>query len=256
MRGKHSKQALPPRLTWAFALLVALLLLTQSVLVHAQGPVEREEFRDKLSTDYANFLANHDARVEAMLQERDAHLQERAARQAEMNANRAQREAEGRNKLAEHMADLNEKATTPAQVAAITAFTATVETAVATRIEAMDAAVSAFRTSADEAVSSAMAQADAASDRFRIAVSAAFAEALAAYDAGGFARDIGPALKANIEAAQGEFEAVRGALPDVKAVVEETLRPILESAIAQAVAEFKATVEAAAEELKAAFGPS
>ena len=256
MRGKRGKHALPPRLIWVFTLLVALLLLTQSGSVLAQGPLEREEFREKLSTDYDNFLADYDARVEAMLQERATRLQERAAREAEMNASRAERESEGRNRLAEQVAALNEKATTPAQVAAITAFNATVEAAIATRTEAIDTAISAFRTSADEAGGSAMAQADAASDRFRTTVSAAFAEALAACDAGGSPGDIGPALKANIEAAKGEFEATRGALPDVKAVVEESLRPILESAIAQAVAEFKATVEAAAEELKAAFGPS
>jgi len=101
-----------------------------------------------------------------------------------------------------------------------------------------------------------MAQADAASDRFRTAVSAAFAGALAACDAGGSPGDIGPALRANMEAAKEEFQAARDALPNVKAMVEESLRPILESAIAQAVAEFKATVEAAAEELKAAFGSS
>ena len=101
-----------------------------------------------------------------------------------------------------------------------------------------------------------MAQADSASDRFRATVSAAFAEALAACDTGASPKDIGPTNRGKIEAAKGEFEATRGALPDIKAVVEETLRPILESTIAQAVAEFKATIETAAEELKAAFGPS
>ena len=256
MRGKRSKQALPPRLIWVFALLMTLLLLTTSVSVYAQGSVDREQFREKLSTDYADFLANYDARVQVMLQERATHLEERVARKAEMNANRAQREAEGRNKLAEHVADLNEKATTPAQVAAIAAFSATVEAAATTRTGAIDGAISAFRTSADEVANSAMAQADAASDRFKATVSAAFAEALAACDTDASPEDIGPALRGKNEAAKGEFEATRGALPDVKAVVEETLRPILESTIAQAVAEFKTTVEAAAEELKAAFGPS
>ncbi len=255
MRSKHSKQALPPHLTWVFALLVALLLLTQPVLVHAQGPAEREEFRAKLSTNYANFLANYQARVEAMLQERATRLQERAAREAEMDASRAEKQSEGRRKLAERMDALSENATTPAQVAAITAFTTTVEAAIATRIEAIDAAVSAFRTSAHEAASSAMTQADGASDSFKAAVNAAFAGALAAFDAGGSPGNIGPALQANIEAAKAEFQTAREALPDVKAMVEESLRPILDSAIAQAIAEFKATVEAAAVELKAAFGP-
>jgi len=256
MRGKHSKQVLPPRLIWAFALLMTLLLLTPSVSVYAQGPVNSEELREKLSTDYADFLANYDARVEAMLQERDARLQERAVRVAEMDASRAEREAEGRNRLAEQVAALNEEATTPAQVAAIAAFSTTVEAAAATRTNAIDAAISTFRASADEVANSAMAQADAASARFRDTVSAAFAEAIAACDTGASPGDIGPALQGNIEAAKAEFEATRGALPDVKTVVEETLRPILESAIAQAVAEFQATVEAAAEELKAAFGSS
>jgi hypothetical protein len=255
MRSKHSKPVLPPRLTWAFALLAALLLLTPSVAVYAQGPVEREELREKLSTDCANFLTNYDARVEAMLQERAARLQERAAREAEMDASRAEREAESRRRLAERMATLSENATTPAQVAAITAFTTTVEAAIATRTEAIDAAVSAFRTSAHEAASSTMVQADEAGDRFKAAVSAAFAEALAACDAGVSPGDIGAALRENIEAAKAEFETARAALPDVRAVVEGSLRPILESAVAQAVAEFEATVEAAAEELKAAFGP-
>jgi len=256
MRGKRSKQALPPRLIWVFALLMTLLLLTTSVSVYAQGPVDREQFREKLSTGYAEFLTNYDACVQTMLQERATHLQERAALEAETNASRVEREAEGRNKLAENIAALNEKATTPDQVAAVATFSATVDAAITTRIRTIDAAISAFRTSADEVANSAMAQADAASDRFRATVSAAFAEALAACDTDASPEDIGPALRGKNEAAKGEFEATRGALPDVKAVVEETLRPVLESAIAQVVAEFKATVEAAAEELKAVFGPS
>lgn len=256
MRGKHSKQALPLRLTGALALLVALLLLTPSVLVHAQSPADREEFCEKLSTDYADFLANHDARVETMLQEREARLEERAAREAEIDTSRAEREEEARNRLAEQMDTLREKATTPAQVAAVEAFGTTVETAITTRTEAIDAAINAFRTSANEAANSAMAQANEASNDFKAAVSSAFTAAIAACNAGAHPEDIGPALRENIEAAKGEFEAARSTLPDVKTLVEESLRPVLESAIDQAVTEFRSTVEAAADELKAVFGPS
>ena len=137
--------------------------------------------------------------------------------------------------------------------AAVAAFKAAVETAVANRKQAVDAAIEAFRTGVDAAIGSKKTTVDSSLATFKTAVDAAFATAKSGCESGTDPATVRETLQASLKAARASMGSER---KDADTVGEQvrSLAEAKKTSFATALSEFKLAMEQARADLKAAFG--
>ncbi len=181
--------------------------------------------------------------------EREQRLEERRA-ERETKVSDARDEAETRR--AQATARLEAFADTDAEREGIVEFRADVQAAVEARRAAFDAANAAFRKGVDAAVTTRRTQAESSVTAFRAAIKAAVEKAKTDCAAGKDAATIRADFAAAVKAAKDKFAADRKAMDRVGTQVR-TLAETRKAAHAKAMADFRAAMEAARADLKAAF---
>lgn len=172
---------------------------------------------------------------------------------------RDQKLAEYRKRIDERRNDryagLEARAQTDAQKAAIEKFKADVEAAVAARKAAIDAAIKAFREGVDAATKQRLEAIKGAGDTYKAAVDAAVAKAKADCAAGVEPAAIKQQFHDSMKAAQDAFAKARADIEKLQPQLE-ALKATRNNAVKKAIDNFKAALQKAKTELKAAFGQS
>lgn len=152
----------------------------------------------------------------------------------------------------EQYARLEAFAKTDAQKSAVVAFQAEVDAAVAARRQAFDAANETYKTQVNDATENWKTSASDGVSNFRAAVRTAVNTALAGCKSGEDAESVRTAFEADLQAARIQFANDRKNLDRVGDQVREYAHSRNE-ALAAAMTDFKAALEAARTALKAAF---
>ena len=170
-------------------------------------------------------------------------------------ADEIQEKREGlKTDFSERIGKLRAKYTTVADSAAIAAFKASVDSALATRKSAVDAAVAAYKTAVTQLVTTRQDGIKTAAAAFKSAVSAANTKAAADCAAGIDPTTVRTALMNSIKAANQQFRTDVRALDKIGSQIE-TAAKTRNDAIKDANRAFKASVKLAGQTLKAALGP-
>jgi len=202
-----------------------------------------------ISSELDQRFADRQAKILARQTERLNNLAERRSdRDAKLTEKRSQWDAR-RNQL---YAKLEVKAKTDSQKQAITAFKAAVDAAVATRKAAVDAAISSFRQGLDQAIATRKAAVDAAVNAYKSAAQTTRGQALADCSAGIAAKTIRDSYRASMKAARDKFQNDKQAI-DKLGETASSLALIRQQAVEKALQDFKAALETARDNLKAAF---
>jgi hypothetical protein len=149
--------------------------------------------------------------------------------------------------------ELESKATTTSQKAAVTAFEQAITAAVAARRAATDAADAAFKAGLLSATSARQAQLKAAATAYKTAVATALANAKASCAAGTSPDVVRTNLKTALSNALATLNAARKNAPLVGPNLD-ALKATRKAAVDKANADFKAAVNAALATLKTALG--
>lgn len=244
-----------------------VLLLTTVMPAFAQG------IRGTTSIDPEIRVEGSAAGCTRILQVSETVQARLAARRTELDARRDEVKARVAERRAEHQENANErrqnwderwekmilemeaKAETSAQKAAITQFKIEMRSAFSARQTAIDAATAVFRSNLDKAVTDRKAAVQTTSDALKNAVKAAFDKAKADCTAGVAAPKVRANLKASLETAHAKFRA------DVQAAdkIGTNARALAETrrvAVEKANEVFKAAAFKARETLKADLAAS
>lgn len=237
------------------AALMPLAALAQS------GPAAGGNQTPRLAT--GDFCKNVEAAKEAVMAKIEAQAEAAEARREErregFGENRGERQEklqEGRGeadeKRAEAHARLEEMAKTDAQVAAIAEFQKTVESLVATRRAAIDDAIAAFEDAVEELAGTELGSIDNLQGNIAYQVAAAYDSAIDDCDKDDDnAAEIRAALQTQLQSIRGNFQN-REKTYTVKEEFEAA-RAERKAAVEAAVAAFKAGMDEAKAELRAAF---
>ncbi|HEY6737032.1 MAG TPA: hypothetical protein VI322_04935 [Candidatus Saccharimonadia bacterium] len=155
--------------------------------------------------------------------------------------------------LAAKFAELEVKATTDDQKAAVTEFEAAIKAAVAARRAAVDAADNTFKQGLLDANATRQAALKAAAADYRAAVQAALDAAKASCAAGTSPATVRDTLKSALDAARAKLEAARKAAGKGDTNLD-ALKAARKAAVDKANADFRAAVKAALTKLRAALG--
>ena len=153
---------------------------------------------------------------------------------------------------AEHYAKLEARAVTDAQREAVTAFRATVESAIIARKAAIDSATQSFRQSLNQVIIARQSAIDAAVNTFQSSRATAVNQARADCAAGIDARTVRETFHTNIRTAQAQFNNERQGIEMRKDLIEP-IQGTQRQAIEKAIADFRATMEKARTDLQASF---
>lgn len=183
---------------------------------------------------------------------RDERKESVTDRRAEHRENATERRENWNTRWDALVLEMQAKAVTDAQKAAIAQFKIDMQAAFNTRQAAIDAANTAFRSGLDKAVTDRKAAVQAAADTLKSSVKAALMKAKTDCQAGVSATSVRTALKASLDAAHAKFRADIQAADKIGAnarALAETRRTATE----KAKTEFKAAALKARETLKNAL---
>lgn len=251
------------KLTKGVAVVMLAGLLAPSVLF-AQGVSggQTDTRRAAVGAQACAALSERTAQFSKKMAERKAKVAEQRAKTASsigtkqgngsgaLDSNRSDWDANH----AKQYAALDARATTDAQKAAVASFKTTMDAAVTTRRSAIDGAVSTFRTGLSSLVTSRQSSADTAMATYETAVNAAIAKANTDCTAGVDGKTVRDTLTTSIKAARDAFQASRKPDTDLSGTGAQALNAARKASVDKAVADFRATAEAARATLKTAFG--
>lgn len=209
-------------------------------------------FCTQLSTISSNIeqrLADRDSKLEAKRAEIQSRIEERRSeRDARLVAMRTKWDAN----RAKHFAKLEERAQTDEQKQAVVAFTGAVNAAIAARRATVDTAIQNFRDGVGGLITSRKTSVDAAITTFKNSVQLALEKAQSDCASGVSPITVRKNLLADLKAAQEKFVSDK---QDIEKMEDptESLIAARKEAIEKAIDDFKATVEQARVDLKAAF---
>lgn len=150
--------------------------------------------------------------------------------------------------------ELEAKAKTDTQKAAVKAYEAAVVAAVAKHRAAIDATDKVFLDGVISAVGTRQSNITAAAATYKAAVAAAIAKSKSSCAAGADAKTVRQTLAASLKAAQSNFSAARKATDKVRPNLDP-LKEAHKAAIKQANADFRAAIKAAFDQLKLVLLP-
>jgi len=156
-------------------------------------------------------------------------------------------------KRSEMYARLEEQADTDAKKEAIEDFQKTVEEAVDDRRDAVNAALTAFRAGVDTLLASRKDDMQSAADTFAAAMKSALEKAKSDCEAGTAPATVRSNFQAALTAAHKALQTDRAESDKIRTEIQ-ALADTRHAAIEKAMSDFKATVEAAAKELREAMG--
>ncbi|HEY4523164.1 MAG TPA: hypothetical protein VJK73_02205 [Candidatus Paceibacterota bacterium] len=230
---------------------VAFAALLVAVPVSAQTPPNASSFCtniDATASQIQTRMGEVSAKITEFKATRNTTRSERwSGQEAKLSAARGN----GDTKRAEGYVKLDAKATTDAQKAAVATFKNTVEVAVTTRKAAVDAAIAAYRTGVDAALATHTAALDSADAAFEASVNTALEQAKSDCAAGVDPATVRTTLTSSIKSARDTFQAARK--ENTLKGTRESLAATRKAAVDTAIANFKASVESAKTDLKAAF---
>ncbi len=155
----------------------------------------------------------------------------------------------------ESYAKLEARAKTDEQKAAVEEFKETIEAAVETRRAAIDAAIDAFRDGVDDAWAEHKSSIGGVANTYREAVQTAFEKAKSDCEDGVDAKTVRANLHASLQAARSQLKEDRAGVAKLRDLMNDLVEA-KRTAFEKAIADFKAAVEAAREELKKSFPES
>ena len=175
-----------------------------------------------------------------------------AARQAAADAKLAAARAKAEANATNHFTALESEAKTDAQKQAVAAFRARINAALSARRAAVDAANADFRAGISSSVSVHDSRVEAAVATFKVDLAAAFRAAQASCAAGAAPQTVHETLLSGLKAARDKLQNTIRSLDQAKTSTTP-LTTAHREAIAAADAAFRASVQTAATELKAAL---
>lgn len=218
--------------------------------IKVQGEAKFCENIDAITAKISTDLTEKGGKFDGKHADRLAKISERRTHRDETRvSNRAERDTKHDTRIDALMA----KADTDAERAAVNAFEATLDTAVATRRSAIDVAVKTFRDGVDNLVSGKFAGLDSAVVAFKSSVDQAIATAKSDCAAGKDPKTTRMTFMASIKSARDAFKSAR---PEAIKTEIKALADARKASIDTAVNTFKSTMQNAMETLKTAFGGS
>jgi len=213
--------------------------------VRTQICVQVSDHLLRIENRFADLLLQVDAR-------RDDQHAKLEAKRADREGRIADRESKDDQKRADLMVKLEAEAVTGTQKAAVVKFRADVQAAIRARRAAFQTANETYRRTIEDAITRRRASVDAAVNAFHASVKAAITKARQDCLAGGVLTNIKTTLSASIQAARNKFQQDR---KNVDRVGEQTKAAVKvrQDAHAKAMANFRAAMEKARVELKAAL---
>lgn len=219
---------------------------------------EREEEREKkfctrftaMAEKIAERMEERGSKIKERASHRESAMEERRdKRDDQLDGNRDEQDA----RRAKLYVELEARADTDAEKAAVVTFKETMDDLVKTRRAAVDAAIAAFRSGVDTAITSKKDGASSAYTDFKTAVDAAVAKAKSSCESGTDPDTVRDTFKADMDAARAALQDDRSDLEKVGEQVK-ALAEVRKTAVEKALVDFKAGAEKAREVLKAAFG--
>lgn len=219
----------------------------------------KKKVNDKINDKFCTALGNNYDKMKQKIEQIESKIRtrktERAQKWEEKSADITAKLTEARKnadaKFTEKMNALKEKALTDEQKTAIEAFIKTEQAAVSKRRAAVDAARKTFQSGVSQAINSNQAEAEKIAATFRTSVANAFEKAQSSCSTGTDPQTVRTTLRAELKAAKDKLSSDRKALgtsDQVKALVETR-----KAAMEKARTEFRATMDKALADLKAAF---
>lgn len=203
------------------------------------------EITSKIDQQFANRFAKLEVKRQEILSKLGNLKDERDTR-------RTENRAEWNTNYQEHYAKLEARATTDAQKQTVTAFKVMVEAAIAARKAIVDAAIQAFRSGIEQVITNRKLAIDAAISAFRSSVSAAI-EKVKSDCASLDSKTVRETFRQSMKTALDKFKSDRQAIEKLYTSIEP-LHTARKEAINKAIQDFKAVMEKARVDLKAAFG--
>lgn len=260
---KHYK-----KIAGSFIVIAFVLSVLAPVFVFGQGPettstVPTRVIKKDKDTGFCERLDYFGLKVDQRLGDNRTRLGERISEQKERleekRDNRQDKVAEHRERWDQnrenHFTKLEEIAITDEQKQALLKFKEDVQSAISARRTAFDEAKEAFRSGVEDAVIARKSAIEAATSALAEATKAVAEKAKAACEAGRDAISIRQILRANLKAAQDQFQADRKAIDKTGETVK-ALNAVRKEAIKKDIGDFKTALEAAKTEFKAAFEKS
>lgn len=219
---------------------------------------EREADREKkfctrfteIVEKMSNRMEERGSKIKENVSNRETNMDEkREERDNKLDGNRDEQDA----RRAKLYAELEARADTDAEKAAVVTFKETMDDLVKTRRAAVDAAITAFRSGVDASIATKKDGASSAYTDFKAAMDAAVAKAKSTCESGTDPDTVRDTFKSDMESAR---EALKGDRSELEKVGEKVkaLAEVRKTAVEKALTEFKAGAEAARATLKAAFG--
>jgi hypothetical protein len=204
---------------------------------------------DQIIAPIERRMADRGVKINARWQEIDVNLAKRVANRD--NLLLSNRNVRDENREAQY-AKLEAKAITDAQKQAVANFKVAVEGAVNTRKSAIDSAILTLRQSVGQSVDVRRSAVTAAMNEFKSSKSGAIEKAKADCVAGVDPKTIRETFRASMKVAQDKFKSDYQAIDKLKGSFE-SVRNTKKQEVETAIAVFKATMEKAKADLKAAF---
>lgn len=219
---------------------------------YSAGTVPVGQFCQRVETLDTNMQKRLDDRLARVVQRRTDQLNKLQAKIEERDQNIAAKREEADAKRAELIAKLEAQAVTQEQKQAVATFKAAIEAAVTARRAAVNAAGKTFRDGVKQALNTRFDTTKSLAQAMRADVDAEYEKAKTECANGTEPKTARQTLIDNLKTLRAKY------IEDLKAVDKvitqlETLKKTRNEAVKKAVDEFKATVQTAVAELKAAF---
>jgi len=237
------------------------IVLAAIISVFPLAILAAQETPGKAQEAFCNRLTAAASRLEERISERYTKIEQKKSekgtnfqtgRQARSDKLIAARDSWD-SKRAEQIAKLEAKAQTDSQKQAVAAFKEAVSAAVSARRLAVDNAITAFRTGVDQLAEQRKIALETLTANYRSEVSAALQKAKTSCASGTAAVTVRETLITELKAARDKFNTGRQEVDKIGPAVEE-LAKTRNQAVAAAVESYKAAIEQARVDLKAAFG--
>ena len=234
------------------AVMAANAILPVTVFAQEQTPAQKgfcsrfPEFVQRLDQR----IADRQARIETRRTER---LQNLENRRNARDTRRTEAQERRQENFAEHIAKLEARAATDAQKQAVVNFRAAVETAIAVRKTALNAAVKTFRDGVDQTIAQRKTAVDTAINAFKNARQAAVDKVETDCASGINSETVRETFRADMKTAREKFISDGQAIEKFYASIQPLI-DVRRQAFDKSRQEFRAAMEKARADLKAAFG--
>jgi hypothetical protein len=259
---------------WALVGVVALLVpsfaLAENPWIKAKERAEavkermetrQEERAEKRNDTFCERFTDQSKKISDRITERAGRIENRITsredRYSERRENRDAKLSEKRSaqdeRYSERYASLEATADTDAEKKAVVVFRKAMDAALDVRREVVDDALEAFRTGVDAAITGRKSSMENTLKTFESSVDAAIASAKSACESGTDPATVRENFRESLESAREKLKNDRSNMETVGQKVK-ALAETKKTALAKALADFKAAAEKARTELKTAFG--